>query len=80
MSSLVESPLHVTVTVHVDPLDVIRGLENNDALILNFVCQLIAAARSSDLRAQLVERLGASIVDETIWDDDEFIGQITEES
>lgn len=79
MSALIESAVSVALTVHVDPLDVSRGLDGNDEKILGFVCQLIAHTHSSDLRDQLLARLGVFIDAEGVryepntWDDDEFL-------
>jgi len=91
MSALIESPVCVSVTVHVDPVDVVRGLDNNDDRILTFICQLIALAGSHELRHHLLQRLGVDTptldqagrgsarVDMTEWSDEEFIGDRSEQ-
>lgn len=73
---IVEAPVHVSVTVHVDPHDVYLGLNSNDEAALNYICQLIAVAHSSDLREQLLLRLGHSDgapYDPKCWQDDDYL-------
>ena len=54
---LVESPVHVSVTVHVDPADVVLGLEEDEGRVLAFILQLVALCRSPSLRDDLVRSL-----------------------
>jgi hypothetical protein len=84
---IVESPVHVSVTVHVDPHDVYLGLNSNDEATLNYICQLIAVAHSSDLREQLLSRLGIERKDgqlarynERHWQDDDYLPEGTPEA
>lgn len=51
----------VSRLVHIDPDDVVTGLEQNDELILKFICQVIALAESSELRERLLEQLGVKV-------------------
>lgn len=73
MSIAIESPLNVTVTINVEPIDVVRGLDHDDSKIITFVCQVLALAGSLELRQQLAERLGAIGMRPEAWDDDEFL-------
>lgn len=53
----------VDLTARIDPDDVVRGLNNNDGLILQFVLEMLDEAGSSELELDLLgriqERLGA---------------------
>lgn len=83
-----EAPVHITVTVHVNPQDVYDGLNSNDEATLNFVCQLVALTHSSDLREQLLQRLGVSpahgfhaegamaVYDERHWQDEDYLPDV----
>lgn len=82
---IAEAPVHVTVTVHVNPQDVYDGLNSNDEATLNYVCQLVALTHSSDLRWQLLSRLGVDMaalgpdgrgftgVDINDWQDEDYL-------
>lgn len=69
--SLIESK--VPFEIRIDASDIVSGLEGNDELILQFICQVIALAHSSELRQQLADRLGATIVDDATWQDEEYV-------
>ncbi len=84
MMSLSESPLHVSVTVHVNPEDIVSGLNGNDDAVLQFICQLVALCHSSDLREDLLHRLGLDfedrgdgfttpVYDPTSWQDEDYL-------
>ncbi len=45
----------------VNPAEVVEALGNNDEQVLLFICQMVAAAASSELRARLIERLGVHV-------------------
>jgi fructose-1,6-bisphosphatase/sedoheptulose 1,7-bisphosphatase-like protein len=55
----VESPVHVTVTVNVEPIDVLSGLGGDPERVLSFVCQLLRLLGDADtclaLRDMLAE-------------------------
>jgi hypothetical protein len=84
---LTESPIRVSVTVHADPSDIVDGLNGNDEATLNFICQIIALSHSSDLRLELLERLGIDLksghvarYDERHWQDDDYLPEGTPEA
>lgn len=81
---VLEAPVHVSVTVHVNPHDVYLGLNSNDEATLNYICQLLALAHSVDLRERLLQRLGVerregqvARYDERHWQDDDFLPEGT---
>jgi hypothetical protein len=51
------SSFSMSLTVEVDPRDVVKGLGNNDESLLAFISQMLELADSSDLRERLAERL-----------------------
>lgn len=86
---IVEAPVHVSVTVHVDPHDVYLGLNSNDEATLNYICQMIAVTHSSDLREELLARLGVTFdaangdtpcFDPKAWQDDDYLPEGTPEA
>jgi len=53
----------VELVANIDADDIIKGLNNNDELILAFIVELLFEADSSELRARVIERV-------TAWDEE----------
>jgi hypothetical protein len=53
----------VELAAKIDANDIVKGLNNNDELILAFIVEMLFEADSSELRARLVERVSA-------WDEE----------
>ena len=47
----------------IDADDIVKGLNNNDELILAFIIEMLFEAGSSELRARVIERVSA-------WDEE----------
>lgn len=58
---------NVPLVARIDPADIVQAMDN-DELVLQFVCQMLALSHSSELRDRLKERLS----DE--WSDEEYVG------
>jgi hypothetical protein len=53
----------VELLANIDADDIVKGLNNNDELILAFIIEVLFEADSSELRARVVERV-------TAWDEE----------
>lgn len=66
-SALLSVPVVVEVPVGFDAKDVVNNLNNNDEMILTFICQILALSESVELRESLKERLTDN------WEDSEYV-------
>ncbi len=53
----------VELMASIDADDIVKGLNNNDELILAFIVEMLFEADSSELRARVIERVSA-------WDEE----------
>ena len=72
MPELLAAGIEVSA-IPVDAQDIVRALNHNDDSILLFISQMLASAQSSELRLQLIRRLGGEMVDESQWNDEEWL-------